>query len=75
MVENQHRKITGYRDLSEAEIEAMNECKAMAQRVGVLCDKVANTTGVDPRWAAVGKTDLQKGFMSLIRSIARPETF
>jgi predicted dehydrogenase len=30
---------------------------------------------VDQRWVAIGKTDLQKGFMSLIRGIARPETF
>lgn len=30
---------------------------------------------IDYRWLAIGKTDLQKGFMSVIRSIARPETF
>jgi hypothetical protein len=29
----------------------------------------------DPRWLAIGKTDLQKGFMAVIRAIAKPETF
>lgn len=31
--------------------------------------------GKDPRWFAIGQTDLQKGFMAVIRAIARPETF
>ena len=30
---------------------------------------------IDKRWLAIAKTDLQKGFMSLVRSIAKPETF
>jgi hypothetical protein len=73
MVDNQHRKITGYRDLTEAEIALINECKQMAEFVGALCDKVGNTH--DQRWLAIARTDLQKGFMALIRSIAKPETF
>jgi hypothetical protein len=75
MVDNQHRSIMGYRDLTEVEIGAMNDCKLVATEVGTLCDKVAGMAGVDQRWVAVAKTDLQKGFMALIRSIARPETF
>jgi hypothetical protein len=75
MVDNQHKQIKGYRDLTEVEIGAMNDCKSIAVEVGILCDKVAGMTGVDQRWVAIGRTDLQKGFMSLIRGIARPETF
>ena len=75
MVDNQHKQIKGYRDLTEVEIGAMNDCKQVAVEVGILCDKVAQMAGVDQRWVAIGKTDLQKGFMSLIRGIARPETF
>lgn len=26
-------------------------------------------------WFAIGRTDLQKGFMAIVRAIARPETF
>lgn len=75
MVENQHQKIKGYRDLSEVEIGAMNACKSVAVEVGSLCDRVEGMAGVDKRWVAIAKTDLQKGFMSLIRAIAKPETF
>lgn len=75
MVDNQHKQIKGYRDLTQEEINAMNRCKEEAIEVGLLCDRVAATPGVDQRWVAIGKTDLQKGFMALIRAIARPETF
>ena len=75
MVDNQHKQIKGYRDLTEVEIGAMNDCKLVAIEVGILCDKIAEMDGVDKRWAAIGKTTLQQGFMALIRSIARPETF
>ena len=75
MVDNQHKQIKGYRDLTQEEIDCMNACKEMAVQVGALCDKVAATAGVDQRWVAIGRTDLQKGFMSLIRGVARPETF
>lgn len=75
MIDNQHKQIKGYRDLSEVEIGAMNDCKSIAIEVGILCDKVADMDGNDKRWSAIAKTDLQKGFMALIRSIAKPETF
>lgn len=75
MVDNQHKQIKGYRDLSQAEIDAMNACKEVAVQVGVLCDKVMAMDGVDKRWVAIGKTQLQQGFMALIRGIAQPETF
>jgi hypothetical protein len=75
MVDNQHKQIKGYRDLTQDEIASMNRCKDMAVQVGLLCDAVEALSNVDKRWVAIGRTDLQKGFMALIRGIARPETF
>jgi hypothetical protein len=75
MVDNQHKKITGYRDLSEAEIALMNEGKALAEQVGAYVEKLKGTINLDQRWVSIGTTDLQKGFMALIRSIAQPTTF
>lgn len=74
-MDNQHQKITGYRDLKQEEIDAMNKCTRSAVNVGILCDEIAQMGGIDQRWVAIAKTDLQKGFMALIRAIARPETF
>lgn len=72
-MDNQHRKISGYRELSQEEIDSMNEIKELAKTVGALVEKLGTTA--DPRWLAIGKTDLQKGFMALTRSIAKPDFF
>ncbi len=74
-MENQHRKITGYRELDESEIYSMNQAKEMASCVGDVIEKLETSAGVDKRWLAIAKTDLQKGFMSLVRAIAKPTTF
>jgi hypothetical protein len=75
MVDNQHQKIKGYRNLSEAEIAMMNEAKGLASQVGDLCDKLGAMEGLDQRWVSIGRTGLQQGFMALIRGIAQPTTF
>lgn len=103
-MDNQHRHIKGYRDLSQAEIDLMNEAKELQARImqfhakvaiqlGMQQSKVASaaTTNGDTacseeasielerfiiaeplRWLAIAKTDIQTGFMALIRSIAQP---
>lgn len=83
MVDNQHKKIAGYRDLSEAEIALMNKIKAKAVECGALVEELRamapperNMPGpVDQRWVSIGATDLQTGFMALVRAIAQPSTF
>lgn len=74
-MENQHRKITGYRELSQDEINAMNKSKELANQVGDFIDELEKNGYVDKRWLAIAKTDLQKAFMALTRSIAKPSTF
>lgn len=53
----------------------MNECKEQARQVGILCDMLFGMDDIDKRWLSIARTDLQKGFMALVRSIAKPETF
>lgn len=74
-MENQHRLIKGYRELSQDEIDLMNEGKALAEKVGAWIAALENYHSVDPRWRSIGATQLQQGFMAAIRSIAKPETF
>lgn len=80
MVDNQHKMIKGYRDLSEAEINLMNRAKELAEEVGEFAQDMEDAAkngnlSLDLRWLNIARTDLQKGFMSLIRSIAQPSTF
>ena len=77
-------KITGYRQLSEAEVALMNEGKALAEACGAYIEKLrayAPSTHskpdlvLDQRWISIGATQLQQGFMAVIRGIAQPTTF
>lgn len=74
-MENQHKLIKGYRDLSEGEICAMNAVKSEAERIGILFEELESNVSLDQRWISIAKTDIQKGFMSAIRAIAQPTTF
>lgn len=72
-MDNQHKHIKGYRDLTQAEIDMMNEGKALAEQVGEWI--VKQNPDLDQRCVATGKTSLQQGFMWAIRGIAQPTTF
>lgn len=74
-MENQHRQIKGYRELSQSEIDLMNEIKAKGVELGELVDKLRAHEETDKRWVSVGATDLQTGLMALTRSVAKPTFF
>lgn len=76
--------ITGYRVLDTDELALINEVKAKANEVGALVEKLRCLNGIDrsgqalaldQRWISIGATELQLGFMSLVRGIAKPEGF
>jgi len=67
--------ITGYRTLSEGELRLINEIKAISNEVGRLVEGMAMNRALDQRWLSIARTDLQKGFMSLVRSVAQPTSF
>lgn len=74
-MENQHRQIKGYRELTQEEINLMNEVKQKGVELGDLFEKLEKIENIDKRWLSIGKTDLQKGLMATTRAIARPDFF
>lgn len=74
-MDNQHKKIQGYRDLSQEEIDIMNEGKEIAIKCGQFIEKLEAMASTDKRCVALGKTNLQQGFMWAIRGVAQPTTF
>jgi hypothetical protein len=87
-MENQHRKIKGYRDLEQAEIDLMNEVKTKGLELEALIHKVNDfnsdmgdthgnvvITSEAYRWSAIAKTNLQQGLMALTRAVAKPDFF
>jgi hypothetical protein len=73
--ENQHRRIKGYRELNQEEIDLMNDVKTKGIELGELIGKLKTTKDIDQRWVSSGATDLQTGLMALTRAIAQPEIF
>lgn len=74
-MENQHRQIKGYRELSQAEIDLMNEIKSKGAELGELVNRLRQQQGLDQRWISIGATDLQTGLMALTRGVAQPTFF
>lgn len=68
-------KITGYRQLTEAEAALMNEIKQHGVQLGQLVQKLREAPNLDQRWVSIGATDLQTGLMALTRGVAQPTTF
>ena len=86
-MDNQHRMIAGYRELSEVDIKMMNDAKQLQVDLNELCQRIAELIAVqaaDPeqigrhqitqpaRWLAIGRTNVQLGMMALVRAIAQP---
>lgn len=74
-MENQHRKISGYRELTQVEIDLMNKTKALGEQLGALVSELRSTTNIDLRWVSIAETHLQQGIMAAVRSVAKPTTF
>ena len=76
--------VTGYRTLTQSELDLMNEIKAEAEKCGELVARLRTrqrvpgadmpVLGLDARWISIGATDLQTGFMALVRAVAQPTT-
>lgn len=73
--QDEQTKISGYRRLSEEELAFINSVKASGNSIGALIETMEQDPNLDQRWVSIAKTDLQRGFMALIRSIAKPEGF
>lgn len=74
-MDNQHHAIKGCRELSEYEIALINEINDASEEFGSLIAILKRMPEVDQRWLSIAQTDLQKGIMALVRSIAKPTSF
>lgn len=87
-MDNQHKKIKGYRDLSQTEIDLMNKIKAKGEELKSLLEEAENSLyemknpalnqdGLDDvnRYLELAKDNLQQGLMWFVRAVARPQSF
>lgn len=71
-MDNQHQKISGYLDLSQAEIDAMNEVEALEAGFNGMIDRLKSIAGIDQRNVALAQTEGETAFMRAVRAIAQP---
>lgn len=74
-MENQHRHIKGYRELTPEDIKLMNEVKEKGAELGELIEKLNLIPETDKRWLEIGKTNIQQGLMAITRAITTPDFF
>lgn len=83
-MKDQHKKIKGYRDLSQEEIDLMNKIKeqgscleGMLQDLNALSFEGLTDDQVCDRFENLyyAKKDLKQGIMWAVRAVALPESF
>lgn len=74
-MDNQYKKPLSYPILTAEQIALLNEGKALAEQCGAYIAKLEAVEGINRGNVAVGKTNLQQGFMWATRAIAQPTTF
>tara|TARA_R100000541_G_scaffold18689_2_gene28557 strand:+ start:8327 stop:8593 length:267 start_codon:yes stop_codon:yes gene_type:complete len=88
-MDNQHKKIKGYRDLSQAEIDLMNRIKEHGARTGEMLKELSDLRktpdgigelSVDQLKDSyealdLAKASLQTGQMWFVRAVALPDSF
>ena len=64
--------VKGYAPQSSDAVAKVNRAKRIEEEVLRLLDELALDPDTDKRWLATGRTDIEKGFMAVNRSVFRP---
>ncbi|GLK74669.1 hypothetical protein KHC23_08590 [Ancylobacter dichloromethanicus] len=73
MSEHKGLPVAGYRPQSREATALVNAHKQAEERVLRALDKLAERSDVDKRWLAIGRTEIERGFMAINRAVFRPE--
>ncbi len=71
MVDNQHKKISGYRDLTQPDIDLVNEVKGLETTVAELLARIERLGGT-PRELAIARHHSEDLFYRAVKAIAKP---
>jgi hypothetical protein len=79
-MDNQHKQISGYRDLTQDEIDSINEIKQAELALGQLWQSIKmaehpdiRDSAPDARWMSIARTHFEEGFSAFVRAVAKPE--
>ena len=64
--------VAGYRPQFPAAVEKVNRNKEIEEQVLRLLDELALDPETDKCWLSIGRTEIERGFMSVNRSVFKP---
>jgi hypothetical protein len=78
MTDHKPLPVHGYTEQSQERVDLVNEGKQLEEQVLRYIEKVGAflgdaSTGEQRRWLAIGKTNIQTGWMAAFRSIFNPQ--
>lgn len=73
MTEHQALPVHGYKPQSDMKVGQVNFNKNREEEILQLLDDLATNPEVDKRWLAIGRTQIEQGFMAINRAIFKPE--
>lgn len=64
--------VEGYRPQSAEAVALVNEAKQLEEKVLRHLDRLASRQDIDKRWLAIGRTNIEQGFMAANRAVFQP---
>ena len=72
MAQHEGLPVAGYQPQSDERVQLVNENKVTEERILRAIERDTKNGRLDPRWAAIARTDIEKGFMALNRAVFQP---
>jgi hypothetical protein len=72
MTEHQGLPVPGYKPQSDENVNLVKTFKEAEEKILRALDELSNLEAIDKRWLAIGRTDLEKAFMAINRSVFKP---
>lgn len=69
---NQGLPVAGYKPQADEAIEKVNANKRAEEMVLRILDDLATREEIDKRWLAIGRTQIEQGFMAVNRAVFKP---
>ena len=73
MTEHSGLPVAGYRAQSEKAVALVNAFKVAEEKLLRILDDLAKSAEIDKRWLAIGRTNIEQGFMAINRAVFRPD--
>lgn len=64
--------VAGYQPQSTANVILVNANKEAEEEILRVLDELAKRDDIDKRWLAIGRTNIEQGFMAINRAIFKP---